>query len=468
MVQRWKSEIDMLLVFVTFNVQSYQLLQPDEQGEVLVALRTISSQLNGFAYFPPFINSTFTQPQSTEASFTPPIYAIWLNSLWFSALICTLSASSIAITVRQWLHQYSSGTSGTSREVARLRQYRYESLIRWRVAEVVTLLPVLLQLSLILFLAGLLILLWTIHPKVALLASTLVGILLLFNVAVTIIPAFRADCCYQSPVALCFFRASQYIGGFLRLCLISVDKVAYSIGVWRSSAVRDIAWSTRRAIRRALRLQGTWGMFNTWEVREKHETHGRAPDLDFSLLGKVYEVTLDDHLLETTILRCMETLEPNVVVRGCVEFLHKNTTVQDLFDPNDPERDDSADVRFAQGRRRARYQIFLLSQVLTLVPKCATSTRSSTRRSFEVVVRQLLALLPPKVVGPAKYIPYGGPEQGFDDTLMLRALASLVCQDLAPGDSFLKLVLNVRQLDAQRESGGNCTRSLDIDVLQED
>ncbi|KAM5533444.1 hypothetical protein V8D89_012882 [Ganoderma adspersum] len=475
MVQRWKSEIDMLLVFAglfsavltAFNVQSYQLLQPDEQGEVLAVLGTISAQLNGFTYSPPFINSTFNQAQHTENSFTPPTYAIWLNSLWFSALICTLSASSIAITVRQWLHQYSSGLSGTSREVARLRQYRYEGLIRWRVAAVVTILPVLLQLSLILFLAGLLILLWTIHPEVALVASTLVGILLLFNVTATIIPAFRADCCYQSPVALCFFRASQYLGGFIRLSLITIDRVAYSIGVWRSRAIRDICWSTRRAVRRALLFQGTWGMFNTWEVREKHETHGRAPDLDFSLLEKVYEITLDDHLLETTMARCLESLEPIAVVRGCVEFLHGNTTVQDLFAPNDPDRDDSADVRFAQGQRRARYQTFLFTQVLVLVPNCAVSMRSSTRRSFEDVARKVLALLPPKVVGRAKYISYGGPEQGFDNALMLRALASLVCQDLAPTESFLKLVVNIRQLDPQHESGANRIRSLDIDVLQQ-
>ena len=454
-------------VLTAFNVQSYQLLQPDEQGEVLAALGAISSQLNGFTYSPPFINSTINPAQRTkdEDASTPPTYAVWLNSLWFSALICTLSASSIAITVRQWLHQYSSGLSGTSREVARLRQYRYEGLIRWRVAEVVTILPVLLQLSLILFLVGLLILLWSIHPKVALVASTLVSVLLLFNVAVTIIPTFRADCCYQSPVALCFFCASQYCGGFIRLCLITVDRIAYRIGVWRSRTIRDICWSTRRAIRHALLFQGTWGMFNTWEVREKHETHGRAPDLDFSLLEKVYEITLDDHLLETTMARCLGSLEPIAVVRGCVDFLHKNTTVQDLFASSDSDCDYSADVRFVQGQRRARYQTFLFTRVLTLMPQCGMSMRPSTRRSFEGVVQKVLALLPPKVVGRTKYISYGGPEQGFDDALVLCALASLVCQDLVPAESFLKLVVNIRQLDPQH--GGRRIQSLDIDVLQQ-
>ncbi|KAI1793408.1 hypothetical protein LXA43DRAFT_242735 [Ganoderma leucocontextum] len=477
MVRRWKSEIDMLLVFAglfsavltAFNVQSYQLLQPDEQGEVLAALVTISSQLNGYTHSPPFINSTFNHRPDTENSFTPPTYAVWLNSLWFSALICTLSASSIAITVRQWLHQYSSGLSGTSREVARLRQYRYESLIKWQVAGIVTMLPVLLQLALILFLAGLLILLWTIHPQVALVASILVGVLLSFNVTVTVIPAFRADCCYQSPAALSFFRVLQYFGGFIRLGLVAVDKTAYSIGVWRSRTIQNICWSTRRAVRRALRFQGTWGMFNTWEVRERHETHRLAPDLDFSLLEKVYQITLDDHLLETAMARCLKSLEPEAAIRGCIEFLHRNTTVQDLFAPNDPDRDNSADVRFAQGRRRARYQTFLFTQVLTLVPRCAASIGPSTRRPFEDVARKVLALLPPKVAGPAKYISYGDPEQGVDNALMLRALASLVCHDLAPAESFLKLVVNVRQqFDVQRGSGGNqWIQSLDMDVLQQ-
>ena len=451
-------------VLTAFNVQSYQLLQPDEQSEMLATLITISSQLNGYTYSPPFINSTVKVPLGSDKSFTPPTYAVWLNSLWFSALICTLGASSVAITVRQWLHQYSSGLTGTSREVVRLRQYRYENLMKWRVPTIVATLPSLLHLALILFLDGLLILLWTIHPKVALVASVLVGVLHAFSVAVTIIPAFRADCSYQSPMALCFYILIQYIGALIRCTLTAVDKAAYHIGLWRPSATRDICWSIMRAVRRALLYQGTWGMFDTWEIREKHVTYSLAADLDFSLLQKVYEITLDDSLLETTMARCMKTLEPLAALRGCVRFLRTNTTIEELFGSTQSDHDSSADVRFVQGRRRARYHTFLFTQVLSLAPRCAESLESSSRKAFEDIARQILALVPPNTVGREKYTSYANPHHTINSTSLLQTLAKFVTTDVLPADAFMKLLANIRQLDFR--CGGRRLCGLDISVLQ--
>ncbi|KAI0770224.1 hypothetical protein C8Q74DRAFT_1369429 [Fomes fomentarius] len=187
LVYRWKAEIDMSLVFAglfsavltAFIVESYELLQPDQGEEILNALKMISSQLNGFTISSPFVNATVMSNPSAVAPFTPPRYAVWLNTLWFSALICSLSASSIAITVRQWLHQYTAGVSGDSPEMARVRQYRYESLLRWHVGAIIAALPILLQSALALFLAGLLGLLYSLHPVVAGVSSVLIGMLAL-------------------------------------------------------------------------------------------------------------------------------------------------------------------------------------------------------------------------------------------------------------------------------------------------
>ncbi|KAJ2958449.1 hypothetical protein NUW54_g14538 [Trametes sanguinea] len=63
-------------------------------------------------------------------------------------------------------------------------------------------LRVFLQIASILFLAGLLILLWTLHPIVAGLASALVGALLVFTVVTIVAPAFSEDCAYRSPQSL--------------------------------------------------------------------------------------------------------------------------------------------------------------------------------------------------------------------------------------------------------------------------
>lgn len=92
-------------VLTAFNVESYKLLQPDPDQELLITLKAMSAQLNGYTFNPPFVNSTAPVSSSSRTSpFVAARHAVWLNALWFSALVCTLSASYVAIMVRQWLH----------------------------------------------------------------------------------------------------------------------------------------------------------------------------------------------------------------------------------------------------------------------------------------------------------------------------------------------------------------------------
>lgn len=453
-------------VLTAFNVESYKLLQPDPDQELLITLKAMSAQLNGYTFNPPFVNSTAPVSSSSRTSpFVAARHAVWLNALWFSALVCTLSASYVAIMVRQWLHQYSSGLSGTSRETARLRQYRYESVQNWRVPEIVVMLPVLLQLALVLFLAGLLILLWNLYPSVALAASILIGILLTFTILTTVIPAVRADCCYQSAQVFCFFLAVQYTGGLVRLILEQLNRMAYTIGVWREGAMYSVCWSVMGAVHTLRHRLGTWGMFNTWEIREKHEAHIHAADLDFTLLQRAYETTLDDSLLDTVMTHCVSDIDPLFVLQGCVTFLHNNTTYHGLYGPVDPENDPSVDARYAQGSRRARYQIYLFSQVLRFLPVCAQAIGpvGHKRTVLENVARKALKLLPPELHGRRRYVSYHEMDTSFETSHILRSLSKLVGADILPAEAFLKLVVNVRVLDSR--SGGRLRR-LNISDIQ--
>ena len=92
--------------------------------------------------------------------------------------------------VKQWLSEYNTGLTGASREIARLRQHRLNNLAKWHVAEIVAFLPILLQLALLLFFAGLLVLLWNLHPAVATVASVLIGILGAFTGVTIVLPSF--------------------------------------------------------------------------------------------------------------------------------------------------------------------------------------------------------------------------------------------------------------------------------------
>ena len=176
----------------------------------------MSAQLEAFRVNTPFVNST--QPafdSSSDDPFQVPLYAIWLNALWFVSLIFSLASATIGITVKQWLKEYNSGLFGSSRDVTRRRQYRYDNLQKWRVPTMVALVPVLLIIAVVLFLAGLLILLYSIHQTVALIASIFAGFLLLFVLVTTVLPTVFKTCCYYSPQAhtfLIFARGLVVLG----------------------------------------------------------------------------------------------------------------------------------------------------------------------------------------------------------------------------------------------------------------
>ena len=188
-------------MLTAFNVQSYQLLQPDPSEPMLATLQQISVQLSSFTVNPSFINSTqpARSPDQLQLPFRASPSVVWINVLWFASLVCSLASASIALMVKQWLFEESKGLSGTSREAARLRQYRLNSLIKWHVEAIVLVPSVLLQVALFLFLSGLLVLLWTMHETVAAVITALVGALFVSVVFVTILPIFKSDCCYRSP-----------------------------------------------------------------------------------------------------------------------------------------------------------------------------------------------------------------------------------------------------------------------------
>ncbi|EMD36203.1 hypothetical protein CERSUDRAFT_51963, partial [Gelatoporia subvermispora B] len=118
-VKAWKEEIDALLaglfsaVLTAFNVELYTALQPDPGVDLTnQILLQISAQLNGC----PFQNTGI----SLQTTDSPSSSKIWINAFWFSALVSSLSAASIAIIVRQWLNHFISPTASDSQRAAQI------------------------------------------------------------------------------------------------------------------------------------------------------------------------------------------------------------------------------------------------------------------------------------------------------------------------------------------------------------
>ncbi|KAI0754384.1 hypothetical protein C8Q80DRAFT_1266025 [Daedaleopsis nitida] len=233
LITRWNKEMDTLLVYAglfsavltAFNVQSYQLLQSAPTDDITAVLKQISTQLNSFALSSSFANSTQqSQPlERLQPPFYAPASAVWINTLWFSSLVCSLASASIALMVKQWLHELAVGVSGQERESARRRQYRLNGFLKWHIGTVVVVIPIVLQVALFLFLAGLVILLWTLHSTVAAITSSLVGILFIFQSTVTVLPSVRWDCCYLSPQALMVYSLVRPVHNSIRALFVQAS-----------------------------------------------------------------------------------------------------------------------------------------------------------------------------------------------------------------------------------------------------
>ncbi|KIY68960.1 hypothetical protein CYLTODRAFT_350511, partial [Cylindrobasidium torrendii FP15055 ss-10] len=158
MVGEAADSLDILLVFAglfagvltTFVAQTSQSLAPDNAAITvsllteLVAVQRASATGAALADIP----TADTAPAIARTD-------IWVNALWFTALALSLASALLAVLSKQWLRQYTSFNSGTPRERALIRQFRYDGMEKWAVRAIIGLLPTALHLALGLFLAGL-------------------------------------------------------------------------------------------------------------------------------------------------------------------------------------------------------------------------------------------------------------------------------------------------------------------------
>lgn len=239
-----------------------------------------------------------------------------VNILWFASLILSLSAALVAIMVKQWLGEYRSGLSGTSQDIARLHLYRLNNLTKWHVAAIVGALPVVLQVSLVLFFAGLLVLLRDLYPTVARVASGLVAITFIIMGGTILLPVLWKDCCYLSSPA--YFSAT-IVHNALYAAKHVLDYIMRSFACDPSQAqgmsrFRQTLGKLHDYYMRHFGSEFYRG-FMMWSLRERDIVRSTAARLDADMLFTAYSYTSDLCYLSDTAATNLITLPPAVAIR---------------------------------------------------------------------------------------------------------------------------------------------------------
>jgi len=147
--------------------------------------------------------SNSTTPAYVPTEFTASPNTVVVNLMFFLSLALVLIDAFLAMLVKSWLQEFERGwRKHTVADLrAQERERRLQGLERWRLAELVTLLPILIQLSLVIFCIGLIVLLFPLHLLSAILSSVaLVAgfVSYMFTISVSVLDVYAP---FSSPVS---------------------------------------------------------------------------------------------------------------------------------------------------------------------------------------------------------------------------------------------------------------------------
>ncbi|PPQ81304.1 hypothetical protein CVT25_015078 [Psilocybe cyanescens] len=256
----WNNEIQNLLIFVmiiesatkaglfsglvtAFISQSYKMLQPDPNAEIVSLLAIIAEGLNNSSNTLARVTSTTNQPSS---SFSPSSAAVRVNVCWFISLILSLTIILSGIIVMQWLREHQAFTGQSSRDKIAILNMRIEALDKWHVHGIITTFPLFLAIALVLFFAGMIEFLHVLGNRTVLVAvAAVITVTSVLLSLATVLPALQCILLYiwilpQKPPSPCLYKSPQS-GLFHAICYFTSDfltrrsKRFLTIGRWLRS-----------------------------------------------------------------------------------------------------------------------------------------------------------------------------------------------------------------------------------------
>ncbi|TFK86197.1 hypothetical protein K466DRAFT_453469, partial [Polyporus arcularius HHB13444] len=156
--------------------------------------------------------------------------------------------------------------------------------------------PLLLQLASFVFLAGLLVLLWTLHSTVATIVSLLVAFAFTFFILVTILPVLSGDCSYRSPASFAMYVMLRYTRNEVLRVLRGICKVIYK---WSMQWAMWIDIHRNRFDRLGDFAYTAYDNMPTWRGRDQNTIYKHHGTLNRAIVTSAYSTTADTRFLSS-------------------------------------------------------------------------------------------------------------------------------------------------------------------------
>lgn len=259
---------------------------PNSAEDTVVLLAQISQQLDGLSngnLVPITAPLASFSPQSGTRQSSPTASAVWVNSLWFLSLVVSLFCALLATLQQRWARRYLQLTQPqvAIHKRARIRSFFANGVTRFYATVTVEAIPALLHVSVFLFMAGLIISLFSVHHTVAYVVLSATTVCSLVYTAITVMPVIYHDSPYTSPLSAPLWYVP-------RKTALAVLKTVYRVVDFYMSSVRGReCWPTPS-------LHKTFTSYRKLLSRDMTEAaHAAAARADSQLDAKAFGWTLD-------------------------------------------------------------------------------------------------------------------------------------------------------------------------------
>jgi len=150
------------------------------------------------------------------ADFSPPDHIVVVNALFYASLGVMILAAFIAMLIKSWVREFDRGLRAMSlpEQRAKTREFRYLGMERWKLPEMVAILPSLIQISLLLFSIGLVLFLFHISKPSFGVTTAILGIGVLYYSITTSISVFVTSSPFHSPLSRTLGKVYRYVHAY--------------------------------------------------------------------------------------------------------------------------------------------------------------------------------------------------------------------------------------------------------------